>query len=237
MGGNPAGAAGGGAVVGGAGGRGGRAGLLQRREPGPTYAVLCRDLLSAAEVARYLSTQNPQLDIFRAAFLGDQARVAEALAADPSLLQAEDPMDPTYFMPLLAFPVAGGQATMLAWLLERGAPVAPYSAGLLCRAAVASRMDLLELLIAYGADVRAMDCTVFAATSDLGILTFLLDRGISATRTRQNGFPPLVYVARGDKGEHADKVELLLSMGPRSMRGVPVAERRCITRRRGAIPR
>jgi ankyrin repeat protein len=164
-------------------------------------------------VAQYLSPQNPQLDVFRAAFLGDQERVAQALAADPSLLWAEDPADPIYFMPLLVFPVAGGQAAMLAWLLQQGAPVAPYSAGLLCRAAAASRMDLLELLIAYGADVRAVEGGVFAVTSDLDILTFLLDRGTSATRTGKNGFPPLVYVARGDKGGHADKVELLLKYG------------------------
>ncbi len=165
------------------------------------------------EVASYLSRQNPQLDIFRAAFLGDQDRVAHALAADPALLWAEDPADSTYFMPLAAFPVAGGQAALLTWLLARGAPVAPYSAGLLCKAAGDSRLDLVELLIAYGADVRAMDCTVFVAAPDLAMLDYLLKRGISVTRTGDNGFPPLIYVARGDKAERPDKVQLLLDYG------------------------
>src|SRR3954447_21026905 len=46
-----------------------------------------------AAVAAYLKAQHPRLDIFRAAFLGDHVRVADALAADPALLHVEDPAD------------------------------------------------------------------------------------------------------------------------------------------------
>lgn len=165
------------------------------------------------DIAAYLLAQHPRLDIFRTAFLGDQQRVADALAVDPALLDAEDPSDDIYYMPLLAFPVAGGQATMVDFLLKRGAPVGPYSSRLLWLAARSARMDLLELLIKHGADVRAVDSGICAGVPDAAILDYLLDHGASASQPGKSGFPPLIYVARGDKGERPDKVQLLLDHG------------------------
>ena len=138
-------------------------------------------------VADYLRARHPHLDIFRAAFLGEQQRVADALASDPALLDAEDPFDDIYGMPLLAFPVAGGHAAMVDYLLRRGAPVAQYSSGLLGLAARAERKDLIELLVEHGADVRAVDSGVFGGVSDLAILHYLLSQGASATQPGKNG--------------------------------------------------
>ncbi len=166
------------------------------------------------EVAAYLLRQGAQLDVFRAAFLGDQARVAQLLAADPSLLLAEDPHDAIYFVPLVAFAVAGGQAEMMTDLIRRGAVLAPYSAQLLHLAGRLNRLDLIEHLVAHGVVVGAADTSIFLAISDLGLLRYLLDHGLSATKTSVlNGFPPLIYVARGDKRESPDKVRLLLERG------------------------
>jgi ankyrin repeat protein len=166
-----------------------------------------------ANIASYLHSQNPQLDIFRAAFLGDQLRVADQLTAEPDLLYAEDPFDSIYFMPLLAFPVAGGHAAVVDFLFQRGAAVGPYSAGLLRLAAMASRMDLLKLLVTHGADARVVDSSIFVATSDLSILQHLLRHGASATQPGKSGFPPLIYVARGDKAESPEKVQMLIEHG------------------------
>src|SRR5579859_1462627 len=166
-----------------------------------------------AEVAAYLLARGAQLDIFRAAFLGNQARVARALAADPSLLQAEDPFDVIYFVPLLAFAIAGGQAGLAEWLLARGAAAGPYSAQLLHLAARQGRLDLVELLVAHGADPRAADSGIFVSAADMDILRYLLEHGTSATRAGISRFPPLIFVARGDKGENPQKAQLLLDWG------------------------
>jgi ankyrin repeat protein len=165
------------------------------------------------DVAAYLSTRDPQLDIFRAAFTGDQKRVAEALAADPAMVNAEDPFDDIYFVPLLAFAVVGGHLAMVEILLKRGAIVTPYSAQLIHLAARASRLDLIEMLVAYGADMRAVDTGIFVAVLDLQIMRYLLTHGASATAVGKNGFPPLIYLSRGDKSEHPDKLQLLLEHG------------------------
>ena len=166
-----------------------------------------------AEVAAYLLAQGARLDVFRAAFLGDKAQVARALAADPALLHAEDPLDSIYFAPLLAFAVAGGQAELAELLLQHGAAIGPYSAQLLHLAGRAARMDLVEELVAHGAQAAAVDSGIFVSVPDLGILRYLLEHGASATRAGISGFPPLVFVARGDKGEHPDKAQLLLEWG------------------------
>ena len=166
-----------------------------------------------ADVAAYLHSQNPQHDIFRAAFLGDIARVAEALRADPTLLNAEDPYDNIYFMPLIAFAVVGGHIEMVDFLLRQGVAVNIYSALLLDLAARASRMDILSLLVAHGVDARAADTGIVVTASDLSILEHLLRHGAFATQPGKNGFPPLVYVARADKAERPDKVQLLLEYG------------------------
>lgn len=166
-----------------------------------------------AEVADYLLAQGAQLDIFRAAFLGDLPRVTAALAAQPDLLNAEDPHDGIYYMPLLTFAVAGGQADMLNFLLRRGADVAPYSAQLLGLAARISRRDILDLLLAYGAEIRAAGADIFVATTDLEFLRELLRLGASPVRPHENGFTPLISLSRGDKGEHPEKIRLLLEHG------------------------
>lgn len=52
-----------------------------------------------------------------------------------------------------------------------------------------------------------------AVVPDLEHMRYLLDHGAPANRTGKNGFPPLIYIARGDKGEHPDKLQVLLDYG------------------------
>lgn len=164
-------------------------------------------------IAEYLWECGSTLDIFRAAFLGDRARVERELAARPNLLHAEDPRDELYYVPVLSFAVVGGHLDLASFLVRAGAPVAPYSAQLIGLAAKSSRKDLLELLLANGADTRAVGSAIFASGSDLATLRYLLSKGVSPHRIDGDQFPPLVYVARGDKGERPDKVQLLLDHG------------------------
>jgi ankyrin repeat protein len=165
------------------------------------------------DIAEYLWTNGSKLDVFRAAFLGEQARVEKHLAKNPELLNAEDPGDEIYFIPLVSFAVAAGHADLTGFLIDQGANIAPYSAQLIYLAAKASRMDLVELLTAHGADVRAMDSSSFVAVNDLDLMRYLLEQGAPVNQMGKNGFPPLIFLARGDKSERPDKLALLLDFG------------------------
>jgi ankyrin repeat protein len=165
------------------------------------------------EIADYLLAHGAQLDIFRAAFIGDVKAVTSQLDASPELLNAEDSQDPIYYVPLLAYAVAGGHVPTVELLLKRGADVEQYSAQLISIATMSSRLDLIELLVSYNARVDALDTGTFVLTPDLQIMQYLLNHGASASQPGRSGFPPLVYLSRGDKGEHVDKLQLLLDHG------------------------
>jgi ankyrin repeat protein len=164
-------------------------------------------------IADYLWAHGSALDIFRAAFLGDTARVEQELASKPEFLYAEDPHDEIYYVPLLSFAIAGGHQDLARSLIRRGAQVEQYSAQLIHLAARSERRDLVELLRANGADVRAAGSGTFVTVSDLDLLRYLIGQGLSVNGNAADEFPPLVYVARGDKGERPDKIRLLVEHG------------------------
>ena len=166
-----------------------------------------------ANVAEFLRARGTQVDIFRAAFLGDLEKVSRELAAQPDLIHTEDPHDSTYYMPLLAFAVVGGHAEMVSFLLQHGAQTAPYSTQLLGLAVGISRLDLIDLLVKGGADMRAVGAGIFVSTKDVEIHHYLLRHGASPSRRHENGFTPLIYLSRGDKGEHPEKIQILLDYG------------------------
>jgi ankyrin repeat protein len=164
-------------------------------------------------IADYLWAHGSARDIFRAAFLGDTARVEQELASKPALLNAEDPHDQIYYVPLLSFAIAGGHQDLARSLIRRGAQVEQYSAQLIHLAGRSERWDLLELLLTNGADVRAAAPGTFVTVSDLDLLRYLIGHGLSVNGNAADEFPPLVFVARGDKGERPDKIRLLLEHG------------------------
>ncbi len=161
-------------------------------------------------VAEYLRSHGAQEDIFRAAFLGDIQPVAQELAAHPDLINAEDPQDNLYYVPLLSFAVAGGRIDMVELLLKRGALVIPYSTQLLSLAAKEGRKEILELLVSQHAQVAAVGEYYFYNVFDLDTLRYFLEHGASPSRKGENGFPPLAYLCRADKGEQPEKIKLLL---------------------------
>ena len=142
----------------------------------------------------------------------------------------EDPNDETYYSPPVLFAVAGGHLELTESLIRRGAEVAQYSTQLLLLAARASRRDLVDVLFNGGADSRALDSGIFVSASDVDLLRYLISKGVSLNGRGISGFPPLVYVARGDKGEHPEKILCRLSMRLTSTRLMRTGKPRCIMR-------
>jgi ankyrin repeat protein len=163
-------------------------------------------------VLEYLRPHSAPQDIFRLAYLGDDKAVLTQLDRRPELLNSEDPHDALYFMPLIAFPIVGGHAELLQTLIERGAQLAQYSAQLLGLAASSGHTDWIDLLLAGGADIRAVNFDVFL--EDIAVVQHLLERGAPVNRASElNGFTPLIFLARGDKGQRLDSMQLILDYG------------------------
>ena len=166
-----------------------------------------------ADVAALLKLRSTQLDVFRAAFMGEMDVLQAQLDATPALLNAEDPHDSIYFVPLIAFAVAGGQIELAQFLLQRGAITLPYSALLLHLAASAGRMELTQLLLTHNIDARAVDGGIFVSCRDLTILQVLVEHGADVNCAGINRTTPLAYAVRADKGNRVDLVQWLLAQG------------------------
>jgi Ankyrin repeats (3 copies)/Ankyrin repeat len=163
-------------------------------------------------VAAQLEPWREREDIFRRAFLGEATGVVAMLDAQPALLNAEDPHDPIYFTPLIAFAASGRHIELVQQLIARGAQLAQFSAQLLWLAAKAGSLELLEVLLAGGADARAAGPLVFLSPSQ-AVMARLIDNGAPINAPGANGFPPLVYLARADKGARQAALNLLLARG------------------------
>jgi ankyrin repeat protein len=165
------------------------------------------------EIAALLKARGAQLDVFRAAFMGEIECMQSQLAAEPALLNAEDPHDPIYFVPLVAFPVVGGHFETAQHLLNQGAVTLPYSALLLHLAACSGRLDSVQLLLDHAVDARAVDGGIFVSCRDLSILQVLVDYGADVNRAGRNGTTPLAFAVRADKGNRIVLVRWLLAHG------------------------
>ena len=176
-------------------------------------------------VAAYLLEQGALVDVFTAAYLGETAAVAAFLDADPTLLestQAQHDMQraegerlafdhrPNYWATPLAYALSGDNADTVALLLERGAQVREHDARLLGIAVGRNRLDLVQMLLAHGADAGRLPLADPSQNRALSELAIAHGYDINTGRP---GWPPLVVASRGDKGEHPEKIQALLDLG------------------------
>jgi ankyrin repeat protein len=97
------------------------------------------------------------MDIFTAAWLGDQASVAEFVERHPALANATDPAEDFQEVTPLAHALAGSEVTVVSLLLELGAEVRAHSGKLLSIAIALNRPDLVQILLEHGADASTVD--------------------------------------------------------------------------------
>ena len=142
---------------------------------------------------RELLAPGPQLDVFEAAAVGDAARLRELLRADPGAVRGFTP-DGWTPLHLAAF---FGRADAVDVLLAAGADLRAASrnheGNMPLHAALAGRGvgRISTMLLAHGADVRALDAGGHTALhhaafrDDVGLVNTILARGIDpATRNR-----------------------------------------------------
>ena len=165
------------------------------------------------DVAERLPNRGADLDIFRACFLGDNERIRDLVALNPSLVNREDPHDEIYTMPPIAFALAGGHLDVAQDLIDAGAKVADYSSLLVFLIGLLDRPAFIDPLIDAGLDLRATDASTFVASKSILCLSELLTRGAPPDPPGHGGYPPLIYLCRADKRGSLDKIELLIGHG------------------------
>jgi ankyrin repeat protein/truncated hemoglobin YjbI len=181
-----------------------------RLRPGTIVSVtpLALALKQRPKLAPLLVEHGAVTDVFTAAWLGDRAGVAGHLERHPELIDAPDPAEDVQQVTPLAHALAGGDAGVVSLLLERGAEVRAHSGKLLRIAILLDRPDLLERLLAQGADARRVDSLGPLDPATRPVAELLLAHGATV--------PPalLPRACRADVGRNAlHRVTVLLGYG------------------------
>lgn len=179
------------------------------------------------DLAVYLLENGAEIDIHSAAYLGDYDRVLSFLDDDKTLVNSAHPQHDLErgperrpgFHPKhspwatpLYYAIIGGHKEIVELLISRGAEIEPHSEQLLGFAVGRDRADLVKILLENGAAASKAP----RVCSDRGEMSQLLKSyGVEPADVNapKRGWPPLVYVSRGDKGEHPEKIQRLLDLG------------------------
>lgn len=179
---------------------------------------------SAAEL---LLQHSATIDIHTAAYLRDYDTVHAHLDNDPSLvnkgylqavmLPAGQPhsfehREAAWATPL-CYAIVGGNLKIVERLISQGATIEPHSGRFLDYAMAYNRVEIVKALLENGADPseapRILD-------DDSEMSKLLKNYGAPPKDIDDQGdmgWPMLVYVCRGDNGEHPDEIRRLLALG------------------------
>lgn len=170
-------------------------------------------LIGDASVEEILLQYGAEYDIYSAAFLGDESTFRKKLKEDPEVLDCIHPLAWTeQNTALIFYAVAGGNLAIVREMGEQGAKISPYSHWLLKYAYWKENWELMEMLLSFGADPKAL---IISDPLEEKVQIKLVSLGFEIDLDRPNkmGWPPIVYTCRGDNGEHPEEVQKLIDAG------------------------
>jgi ankyrin repeat protein len=179
--------------------------LASARDENGVTPVLVARYYGRMDALPALVAAKPELDIFEAAAVGDEARVRTLLAADLSLADAYSPDG----FPVLGLAVFFGHPAIASLLIEHGADVNARSRNAMevqpLHSAVAANDEAsTRLLLEHGADVNSAQRDAYtplhesAQNGNLAITELLLAHGADRSARLSDGRTPLdLAVAHG----------------------------------------
>jgi ankyrin repeat protein len=167
-------------------------------------------IFKRAELREMLSAGGTTMDIYTACFLGDQGRVKDLIRKNPSIVNKEQQDETVWRVAPLHHAVSGGHKDLAEFLISKGAQVRPHSELLL--EMTGNRDDMLGMLLQHGLDARSVGGVLLASLPE-ATARLLIKNGADVNKQAWGQWPPIAYLSRGDKGEHADRVQALISYG------------------------
>lgn len=178
-------------------------------------------------VADYLLERGAEIDIHTAAYLGDYETANSLLQNDPKLVNKgylESVMLPSggphsfehrysEGATPLCYSIVGRNIRIVELFISKGAIIAPHSENLLEHAVSENRVDIVRLLVKNGADPSKAPRIVDDKSEMSDLLKSYGVQPKDINGFDNMGWPPIVYVCRGDKGEHPEEVIRLLELG------------------------
>jgi len=178
-------------------------------------------------VADYLLDMGAKVDIQTAAYLGDFDTVQTLIEEDPDIINSgylqsvwlpsgnPNSVEHRYeeWATPLCYAIIGGNIEIVKLLISKGAKVESQSELLLDQTVSDNRVDLVKLLVENGADPSKAPKKVDDNSEMSQLLKSYGNTPADINALDKMGWPRIVYVCRGDKGEHPEEVVRLLGLG------------------------
>lgn len=166
------------------------------------------------DTAKFLHERYRPLDFFSAVFLGEYERVKELINVHPELVNQKRPQhDREVGFSGLHYAISGSYANILKLLLKHDPKPTHHKQWLVKFALWRGNLDVLHVLLEAGIIPDRLKWEpIFAKNSKLRDMVLRFNITIDPNES-ENGWPPLVYESRGDRGGNIKSIQELVDIG------------------------
>lgn len=157
----------------------------------------------------YLLSNGHEMDIYTLSYLGSPDEILTKLNKKKKLVNQPQKEDEQWEVCPIHFGVSGTNIPAIELLLDLGAEVKKYSKLLYEIACRHDRLDIIKLLTKFGGIPSEIDVFPVFYHNNSEVIDYFVDNGLNCDKVRM-GWPPIVYLCRGDKGEHPQKIESIV---------------------------
>jgi len=172
------------------------------------YCIAVRNRNEA--IQKMILSNGHKMDIFSLSYLGMIDQIRKMARAHKNLLNQSQKEDTIWKVIPLHFAVVSKKIETVKALLELGSEVKTHSELLFDIACRTNQIKVIKLLTKNGGEPKTVDVYSAFFNGNDEIIQFLVNHGLNCDKLTNLGWPAIVYLCRGDKGEHPEKVEKLL---------------------------
>ena len=151
-----------------------------------------------------------QMDIFSLAYLGKIDEIQQSIRNNTNLLNQTQSEDTLWKVLPLHFAVVSKNIEPVHELLKLGSEVKSHSKLLYDIACRTDQIKIIELLSNYGGTPKEVDVFSVFYNGNEEVIDYFVDNGLDCDKLTDFGWPAIVYLCRGDKGENPEKVRKLV---------------------------
>ncbi len=158
----------------------------------------------------FLLANGHTMDVYSLAYLGRNTELLKAISRQRKLVDQLQKEDKIWRVTPLHFAAAGNQISTMEMLLESGSGLREHSKLLYEIACRKNNLDMVILLTRFGGIPSEVDVFSVFYHGNEEMIDYFIDRGLNCDKRLGMGWPPIVYLCRGDKGEHPEKIGKLV---------------------------
>lgn len=157
-----------------------------------------------------LLSNGHEMDIYSLSYLGRNKEIIDIVKKNKHLLNQLHKEDKIWKVCPLHFAVSANNISTIKILLNLGAEVKEHSKLLYEIACRNDNIDIIKRLTKFGGNPTDVDVFPVFYNNNIEVINYFVNKGLNCDKLLGKDWPPIVYLCRGDKGEHPQKIERLV---------------------------